>query len=51
MWAKGAVHNSSSDLSCLYFGIRCIFEHVNKNLSLENETQKIGAFVTSGFLT
>lgn len=51
MWGKGAVHNSSWDLSCLYFGIRCIFEYVNKTLSIENETQKSGTFVTSGFLT
>lgn len=39
MWIKGAVRNSSLSPS-LVFWIKFIFEPVNKNLSIENETDK-----------
>jgi len=39
MWIKGAAHNSSLSLS-LACWIRFIFEPVNKNLSVENESDK-----------
>lgn len=39
MWIKGAAHNSSLSLS-LVFWIKFIFEPVNKNLSIENESDE-----------